>query len=227
VRKRDHFWQMITTVLALSALVPSVSAQAPPRGRPSLEARIISFGEQQYCKNQPDLFTVYVQTKLQFTNISSRPVVLARRIPPAVRERVSVSHEEADRNSFVYSPDPHEVSGHPLPTVKVGNKPDPARFVTISPGSVYETLVWAGLIADLDVSQEREHPGMTAGDFVMQIFVRTWPYTGLKRIDVEKIALRWRQYGDLFTTTIPTDFFPFTVPKDPVAPTCDGFKPPI
>jgi hypothetical protein len=191
-----------------------------------LKVEITGISEQHYCKNETDLFTVYLKTQLIIANPSAQATILPKTLSPALRARVSMSLEDAERRKFVYDPSPYEVSKEGAKSPRFGAAPDPAIFTILRPGAKYATSIWVGMLADLSAKQNSQQPGMTSGDFVVQVFVRTWPYSSLSQTEFENVKSNWSREGEVLNQIISSNFYPLSLPTSPVAPSCDKFKAP-
>jgi hypothetical protein len=191
-----------------------------------LKADVTGTEEQLYCKNQSDLFTVYIRTKLTVANTSSKRIIMARTLSPAARVRVSMTPQDAHEGRFVYNPNPYEVKNRNPKSANLGATPDANIFITLDPGEKYETAIWAGVLADLSTKQVSEHPAMTSGSFRMQVFVRTWPYEVLDPAEFERAKSKWSDVGELLNEVIPSNDYPISLPNSPLAPSCEKFKAP-
>jgi hypothetical protein len=221
------FCLISTVILFAGHEEPKVLEPSGQSAVRNLEVEVTGLGEQRSCKSQPNLYVVYIETNIRIRNLSNRAVILSRVLSPALRARISLSAIEADKGKFVYNPIPDEVTAQIPESPHFGSAPDPASFVVLAPGREYETATWAGVLADLDAQQLPQRPAMTSGNFVMQVFVRTWPYENLGLETFEKIKNRWSATGNLLDEVdSSSNFYPVFFPHSPVSPPCDKFKAP-
>jgi hypothetical protein len=66
--------------------------------------------DQSYCHVDDQTFSVFMDLKLQFTNLSDNAVILPRIIEsPAVVRAARDAHQAGANGNFLYSPDAHSV----------------------------------------------------------------------------------------------------------------------
>ena len=218
VWQRKQVLVLVPVCLALLAGGANRSnGQAPAKSDQEITATA-EVAEQQYCENYPDAVTVFMKLRVRFANHSHKSIILAKSLEPPSRVRASSSWENARRGVFEYEPNVFKVSSTPPVPSRLGEKPDPNRFVTLNPGDAYETIIWSGLIVD---PRKPEVPGgIGTGQHVMQVFVDTWPYDD---VEPEKLAAKWQARGQLVFGQILTNLFPFSIPVRLKAPSCQHF----
>lgn len=182
---------------------------------------------EQHCQNYPDDFAVFVRLRLRFRNESSGKVILARQVESPVRVRVSTSLEALKEGRFIYHPSVSEVTNQPRKLEKVGDAPDPARFITLEPKGEFVTETWSTVLANLSTSLRKTPDiGPTAGEYVMQLFVKTWPYTSVPDEEVRRVAKRWNSWGSLMTETLLSEPIAIELPKIKHSIACSEFRRP-
>jgi hypothetical protein len=125
-----------------------------PRQTGTLLSLHIEVARQSYCHVDNQVFTVFMDLKMRFTNISKRPVILSRTIenPPIIH--VASSIEAAQKKDFLYDPNfdyfPSDLPDGP----GFGAAPDETLFVVLPVGGNYETVAQSGVIGESDVALE-------------------------------------------------------------------------
>ena len=197
----------------------------------SQSVNVIATAEQvaeQHCQNYPDNFSVFVKLRLQLRNNSHERIIMARQVAPPVHLRISTSPDNLNAGRFIYNPSVSEVSSNAAKAEAFSDAPDPARFVVLDPGAQFEADTWAVVLADLSKPfREGLTNGLSSGRYVMQIFVRTWPYSTLDESEVARIAQEWQSHGNLVTATVPSSSFTITLPRTKHAVACSLFRAPI
>jgi hypothetical protein len=187
----------------------------------SMHAEVV---EQSYCHNYDDMFTVFMDLKLQFTNSSGHPVILARRIPSPNIVRAARDAEAGKNGVFLYSPDPHFTVAKLPKSPPIQNVPDSKLFVILAPGEGHETLVHSGVLAATGEANGKPMNGLLPkGSYVLQVGVTTWPYQWPlfdPHTDPQELKKRWAKYGELSTGLVYSDLVPFTIPENFKNPLC-------
>jgi hypothetical protein len=166
---------------------------------------------QTYCGGGSDLFSVSMKISLRFTNLSNRPVILARKIPGPLAIRVAKNPEALRIGRFEYNPsiDPAvaELPKSPL----LGNTPDSKYFSILPPGETFETRISTVIFG----TQTRKKGSVGKGKHVLQLGLETWPYQWpwYTPVDASKLAGRWSEYGHLITGNVYTEPVPFIIPE--------------
>jgi hypothetical protein len=216
---------VLAALLCILIFTPASFATQGPASQ--AEVQVTSEEEMRYCSNQSELFTVYFKLKLTVINKSPKRLIFGRTLSPIARVRIAASLRDAEMRNVLYNPSEFEVSNQKPRHLHLGATPDSKVFVVLNPGQKYEVAVWAGLLADLSKKQISEQaPAMTSGSFVTQVFVRTWPYEAGGNVEIENARNKWSSLGDLLTETIPSNFYPISLPYSQSAPPCDKFKAP-
>lgn len=187
----------------------------------SVEAKIVA---QSYCHVDDEAFSVRMEVKLNFTNSSDQPIVMARRIesPPIVR--VAKKMRDALNGNFEYDPRPDFIVSELPQAPPFGERPDPKYFITLAPKKSYEVGVVTGVIGATRASKARRDSGLLAkGAHLLELGVSTWPYEWPyfdSKTDVKKLSQRWSRYGHLANGLVYSNFVPFTIPEQFVNPPC-------
>lgn len=187
----------------------------------SLRAEII---KQSYCHVDDESFSVRIDIRLRFANVSDHSVVLSKRIekPPIVR--VAKNVEDAVSGDFEYDPHPDYFTSELPRSPRFGEKPDAKYFVTLAPGNSYEVRSSSGVIGATSAARAHRGSGLLAqGTHVLQLGVGTWPYEWPyfeSSTDVKQLSERWSKYGHLANGLIYSDFVSFTIPDKFDNPPC-------
>src|ERR1041385_7241547 len=153
-------------IIAFSVAVASAQqtpAAAAAADRVPLEQRLAVVADitgQTYCHVDPDSFSVKLAIKLRFTNLSDRPLILARMIkdPPSVR--VAKSTRDVQNGNFEYNPITDYFPTELPPAPKFGDTPGTEYFVTLLPKESYESTVTSVVIGAQDAAKRREGSGL-------------------------------------------------------------------
>jgi hypothetical protein len=192
----------------------------------SVKAGIIT---QSYCHVDDEAFTVRMDIKLRFTNVSEHPVILSKRVesPPIVR--VARTIEDADKGDFEYDPN---VDYFPIklpPAPRFGKKPDEEHFITLAPGQSYEARVVSAVFGSTVVGKAGKGTGLlTKGSHVLQLGVGAWPYQWpyfTSSRDVKELSDRWIKYGHLASGFVYSDSVAFAIPDTFDNPPCEATAP--
>lgn len=209
-------------LLAAPSLIESHAVSDP---QPQLTVTA-SEVEMRYCQSYSDQFSVFLKLNLQFRNESEGKIILSRHLASPIRVRVSVSSEAFQQEKFIYEPSVMAMEAQAPKREKFGDVPDAKRFATVDSGAAFSAEAWAVLIADLTTDQRKTpRTGPTAGEFVMQVFVPTWPYSSTES-ELQKIATNWKPQGTLITENTASRPFSITLPKVARAVPCVRFKAP-
>ena len=138
--------RIILLFTAVFELCFQVQAQQNKDARetiPSAENLLSVHGEvvaQNYCHNYHDMFSVFMDLKLRFTNVSDHAVILSKTIE-SPNVRAARDTEAGKRGDFLYHPDAHFAVAelHKSPAFK--NAPDSKLFVILNAGESFEVLV--------------------------------------------------------------------------------------
>jgi hypothetical protein len=195
--------------------------QAAQQNDLSVNAEI---AKQSYCHVDLETFSVEMEVKLRFTNVSDHTVILSRRIESPAIIRVAKTVRDAEKGDFEYAPNP-DYFPNKLPSApQFGKSPDPKRFVILALKESYESTVISGVFGAVDAAKARKGKGLLAkGDHVLQLGVDTWPYQWphfTASADVQDVAAKWRTLGHLATGRVVSDFVHFTIPEDFKNPPC-------
>ncbi|MBZ5525148.1 MAG: hypothetical protein LAP21_23220 [Acidobacteriia bacterium] len=204
--------------------IASTVGQEPPHA--AAQNRHLSakagVGAQQYCQGDSHTFTVYFTLDLTLVNQSKTDVVLARKVKiPTVR--VSATLADAQAKHFFYNPDPYYVSTRPPTELNFGAVPDPALFIVLKPGEEYRTTQWTGILANLTTKKRKGRSGVTAGNYVAQVLVNTWPF---ETVPGPEIVKSWSKIGPLSNEIVESAFFPLALPVVKNAESCRTFRAP-
>lgn len=218
---RMSFFTYIKRLAFLLAWSPILLSQTANNSAAQMLETHVAVEGQQYCQNDPHLYTVYLKVHLTVTNRSTVPIIIARKVKiPAVQ--VSKTAEDAIGGKFVYNPDPYEISARPQKPIKFGSTPDPDRFVILGPTEKYELDEWTGVLADLSGSKVDES-GIFSGKYVARAVVNTWPYPNNPTAATVEA---WRRFGQLTDGIMKSDFFPVDFPAAQTATNCGSFPTP-
>lgn len=188
---------LLTAVLFCS----SVECPAAAEGEPALELTT-DVVNQRYCVGDADLDGVRLRVKLQYRNVSNRPIILHKSSTTVhgVIVRMSPDGEiESNARLSVYSTGPWKLSEASLKKT----------FVILQPGERYETETVAGIFV---TRKEATHiqGAVNAGDHYLQLMIGTWGGTP----EVESVLRRkWQSYGLLWTDSITSKPMRFTIAK--------------
>lgn len=195
----------------------------PPQDRDlSVKAEIIT---QNYCHVDNETFSVQMDIKLRFTNVSDRPVVLARRIesPPIVRAAKTM--RDAVNGNFEYEPHPDYFVSELPRSPRFGDKPDSKYFAILAPQQSYDVRTTSGAIGALTSVKASLASGLLVkGSHVLQFGVETWPYQWPyfdSDTDVKQLSRRWSRYGHLARGLVYSDFLIFAIPDKFDNPACE------
>jgi hypothetical protein len=139
---------------------------------------------------------------LHFINAGTLPLILYRHSSVVSRYTVSRTREGALAKKFIRDVSPLVMPIVPSP--RTGETPDASLFVTLQPNESYvtETEVFLDLKAD-DEDQE-----LRAGDYFLQVRVRTW-------YDPSELAMsqrkKWRPLGYLWSGAVTSSPMPFSI----------------
>lgn len=185
--------------------------------------------KQSYCHLSDEYFTVDMDVRLRFTNVSDHNVILSRKIENPTIVRAAKTAEAGKNHDFEADPNADFFTANMPPNApRFGKTPDPKYFAILAPKETYEITVPAGIMAMEDAVLAQKHKGLlTKGDHVLQLGVNVWPYEWpyfTSRTDKNVLAKRWAGYGRLETGFIYSDFLPFTVPQTFENPPCESGK---
>ena len=216
---------LIVSLMLLARWSVGQGDTAPAAREKLLSLSVKQLGEQ-HCQSYPDAFSVALRLGSRLRNESSEKIIVARNLGSPFHASVSTSSEELKQGHFVYDPSVLEVSNqNPSPSEKFEERPDFARFVILDPGDEFETETWAHVIADLTTSQRPSaNYGPTAGQYFMQVQLRTWPYAATEESEMRRIEETWRPWGILFTAAIKSRPFPITLPEIKRGISCEPAK---
>jgi hypothetical protein len=192
----------------------------------SVKAEIIT---QSYCDVDEESFTVRMDIKLRFTNVSEHPVILAKRVenPPIVRAARTI--ENAEKGDFEYDPNVDYFPTELPPSPRFGEKPDEEHFITLAPEQSYEARVVSGVFGATVAAKARKGAGLLAkGSHVLQLGVGVWPYQWpyfASSTDVKELSERWIKYGHLASGFVYSDFVAFAIPDTFDNPPCKAAAP--
>ena len=180
----------------------------------SLTAEIL---KQSYCRVNSQDFSVEMDIKLRFTNVSDHNVILSRKIENPVIVRAAKTVEAGKNHDFEFNPNSDFFAARMPDAPRFGITPDAKYLIILAPKETYETTVQSEVVALVDASMAAKHKGLLIkGDHVLQLGVNVWPYEWpyfTARTDKSVLAKRWSSYGRLETGFIYSDFVPFTIPK--------------
>ena len=184
----------------------------------------IEVANQNYCHIDDESFSVTMDVKMRFTNVSDHPVILSRKIEDPSNVHVARDVEAAQRKEFLYDPN-YDYFVSDLPDAPAfGKAPNAKLFVVLPAGGNYETVTQTQVFGSRDAAHETGRDGLLAkGSYLLQIGVTTWPYEWPHfndKTDTKKLRQRWAGYGDLATGFVYSDFAPFTVPDHLKNPRC-------
>jgi len=186
----------------------------------TVHARVL---HQSYCHVDDEAFTAFLDLSLEFTNSSSKPVILARKIEAPII-RVARNVEAGQRNEFLYAPDPHFAVATLPNAPPFGEKPAPKAFVILPPGESFETAIQSGVIGANDAAVATKGSGLLAkGSYVLQLGLITWPYQWpwfSSNTKPEELIPRWSKWGNLVIGLVYSNFTPFTLPEHFKNPPC-------
>jgi hypothetical protein len=224
---------MRTLVLLLIAhtLLPGMYArhnQIPPTTEQHLETSLrlqIEIEGQSYCHVDDEAFAVTMRLALHFTNVSTHPVILSRKIESPNIVRVARDAEAAQKNDWLYDPRPVSLVATLPAAPRFGKNPDPKLFVILNPGKEFTTVVALGVFGAAEVSKAAKGNGLLAKNvnYVLEVGVNTWPYDYPyfeSRTTAQELKLRWRDSGDLAVGLMYSDFAPFNIPEKFDNPPC-------
>ena len=166
-----------------------------------------------YCYTDAEVFSARLKVVLHFVNISTRNVILSRRMGSA-SPVIAATPEAASQGTFEYSFVSDSVfgsGGRPKPTFST--KPDPQRFVVVPPGGSFETPM------EVPIPIRKEDASNIAGTVskgkhVVKLNVGTWPYRFMRQDTIEAVRKKWSMDGDLITEYVASNFFSFSIPRD-------------
>ena len=198
------------------------------RERASLPESLLSVhGEvvaQNYCHNYDDMFSVFMDLKLRFTNVSDHAVILSKKIESPNVIRAAHDAEAGKRGEFLYHPDFHFAVAELPKSPAFKNAPDSKLFVILNAGESFESLVHTGVLAARDDATSLRVNGLLSnGRYVLQVGVWTWPYQWPyfdADTDSQELKQRWTKYGELSTGLVYSDFVPFVIPEHFENPRC-------
>jgi hypothetical protein len=179
---------------------------------------------QNYCHDYDDMFTVSMDLKLRFTNVSGHPVILSKKIESPNVVRAARDAEAGKKGDFLYNPDPHFAVAELPKSPAFKNAPDSKLFVILNAGESFETLVHTGVFAAKgEATSLPVHGLLSNGSYVLQVGVWTWPYEWPyfeAKTDSQELKQRWAKYGELSAGLVYSDFVPFAIPEHFNNPRC-------
>jgi hypothetical protein len=220
--------------LLFTVLIPSAGVAlnlAPPIGGRHIEqveklkggeSRLRVDGkvrEQSFCGGGPKLFSVTMKVGLRFTNLSKRPLILARNVQGPIAIRVAKDPEALRAGRFEYNPSLDSAVAKLPDSPQFGNIPNLEYLCILPPGEVFKTQISAVIFG----SQTGKKGLVGKGKHVLQLGLEVWPYQWPwhKPIDAAQLADRWKEYGQLITGNIFTEPIPFTVPARATVVPCE------
>jgi hypothetical protein len=187
----------------------------------SIHAEVIA---QTYCHVDDQVFTVSIDLKLQFTNLSGHPVILSKKFESPNIVRAAGDAEEGKKGVFLYSPDPHFLVPKLPKSPSFQSAPDSKLFVILNAGESFDSVVHSGVLAaKREKTDGPVHGLLSKGSYVLQVGVSTWPYEWPyfeAKTDSQELKHRWAKYGELSTGLIYSDFVPFIIPEHFKNPRC-------
>ena len=194
--------------------------EALPSGVLSMSATAL---DQKVCKNQANLFTVYVKLRVSLVNRSTRNLIIPRDLPAPYKLRISTSRANADKGLFIYDPDPYFVSSAKNKEPQFNAEPNKDTFIILEPGRERNYFLWAGF---LDNGLKTGGAGVGTGMYYAQAIVATWPYE-MEENRLNAIARKWSRVGIIPARTMTTNVFELSIPNNLHGPTCRGFQAPV
>jgi hypothetical protein len=186
----------------------------------SVQAEIIA---QSYCHVDDQTFSVFMDLKLHFTNLSDHAVILSRRIESPAVVRAARDAQAGANGNFLYSPDPHFMVSEMPDSPSFGDKPNSKLFIILAPTESFETVVHSGVLGGKRDLATRGSGLLSRGKYVLQVGLSTWPYQWpyfTTETDSQSLKERWARYGELSTGLLYSDFVPFTLPEHFKNPGC-------
>jgi hypothetical protein len=187
----------------------------------SVHAEVVA---QSYCHNYDDMFSVFMDLKLHFSNLSGHAVILSRKIESPNIVRAARDAEAGKNGVFLYSPDPHFTVAKLPKSPSFRSIPDSKLFVILKPGESFDGLVHSGVLGAKGEATGTPVNGLLShGSYVLQVGVSTWPYEWPyfeAATDSQMLKQRWAKYGELSTGLVYSDFVPFVIPEHFKNPRC-------
>jgi hypothetical protein len=187
----------------------------------SVHAEVVA---QTYCHVDDQAFTVFMDLKLHFTNLSDHAVILSRKIESPNIVRAARDAEAGKNGAFLYSPDPHFAVAELPKSPSFQSVPNSKLFVILKAGESFDSLVHSGVLGAKGKATGRPVYGLLSnGSYVLQVGVSTWPYKWPyfdAETDSEELKQRWAKYGELSTGLVYSDFVPFVIPEHFKNPRC-------
>jgi hypothetical protein len=187
----------------------------------SVHAEVVA---QTYCHVDDQAFTVFMDLKLHFTNLSGHAVILSRKVESPNIVRAAIDAEKGKNGVFLYSPDPHFIVAKLPKSPSFQSVPDSKLFVILNAGESFDSVVHSGVLAAKREATEGPVNGLLSkGSYVLQVGVRTWPYEWPyfdAKTDSQELKHRWAKYGELSTGLVYSDFVPFVIPEHFKNPRC-------
>ncbi len=171
---------------------------------------------QTYCHADDESFTVRLEVRLHFTNVSDKPVILSKKIDNTDLVRVAKSVEAGDAGQFESAPNPDRLVRENPPSPPFRDAPDPKYFVILNPRQSYDVTIQTSVFGTKGPTSE--HGLINRGTHVLRLGISTWPYYGYA--DVQNLRARWARFGDLQFGSVYTNFVPFEIPQKFENPAC-------
>jgi hypothetical protein len=206
-------------VLILSAWHTNVFAAFIPSRLGTDNQKLTAFiaiNSQDYCHVDDDSFSVRMEVNVKLTNVSSRPVILSKRIENPEIMRIASDIESARRGDFESAPNSDRFVSENSPIASFGETPDEERFVVLEPSKSYDTQIVATVFAS---KRSIPQPGLIGtGRHLLQVAISTWPYRDYKNLS--ELERKWLTIGDLASGLIYTNFAEFRIPTKFKNPQC-------
>lgn len=171
---------------------------------------IVESGSLSYCDHSSEIAVARLRVPVTFTNVSKKPLILAREAGPD--ERVRVVNQ---KGKIVYAPDPHYLSTR---IIRVGDVPDPATFETVAPGASTQRE----FILVFPTSKDTNSPApftLLPGVYFVSARLSTWPIYADEAV-AQEARKRWRHLGELVIAPVTLKRLRFTISIPSQMPPC-------
>jgi len=203
---------LLVNVLPLALEAESIKGQSQDSDL-TVNLKIIS---QKYCHNDNVSFSVLMEVRLRFTNKSNNPVILSRWIINPLIVRVAKTPDLGSFGVFEDNAIYEGEVGKPYP--HFGGHPDAKKFIVLSPGDSYDTIVQSGVVGKN--SPIPEYGMVTKGTHYLQLGISTWAYLTSPR-EKSDLASAWSHFGKLATGIVYSEYVPFVIPENFSNPRCN------
>lgn len=173
-----------------------------------------SIVSQKYCDGDAEVDVLQMRLQLCYTNVGKQRLIFYKNGNLILRQMVSRNLRAATAGQYELDGSITTLTSDDLKDVE---EPVPGTaFVILQPGDTYKTKADIA-IAVADTNLKQITGTLTAGDYLLQVTVGTWPE--LRSLG-DKLHKRWRGSGFLWLDPITSTPMPFKVNKKRSAVTC-------